>query len=124
MGRIQRSGYKQRRGRQTRRLMADVGIRVKQKLDYVSQVQGGSKNETLNNILREAIVKYELSRWDEATQENAEKSDFIAKYMKEHYETKPEDELQAMSEALHAYYDQQMYNFGSEEETFILPGEK
>lgn len=121
MGRIQRSGYKQRRGRVTKKLMADVGISVTKKLDLISEVQKTSKTETLNNILRESIITYELSHWDGALQENAEKSEYISRFIKEHQDTLPDDELQAMSVALHAYYDQQTFNFDSEEETFIPP---
>lgn len=121
MGRIQRSGYKQRRGRETKRLNVDVGISIKDRLDYIAVIQQTSKNETLNNILREYVITYEISRWEGVHQENAEKNDFISRYFEEHQDSLPDDEIQAMSEALHAYYDQQTFKFESEEVTFIPP---
>lgn len=121
MGQRQRGGYSQRRGLKTKRIMTDVGISVKYKLERIAEARGESKSGTLNNILRDALSEYELDSLKEVGRENAEKNAFIEAFMKEHFGDDPEDETAAMAEALNAYHQKVGLRFASEEETFILP---
>ncbi len=116
MARVQRSGYSQRRGLKTKRLMTDVGISVKYKLDRIAEVQGDSKSGALNSILRETLAENDIPSWKAAEQQNAEMAAFTSAYIKEHFGDDPEDETLAMSEAIRAFYTHKGYELPVEQE--------
>lgn len=59
--------------------------------------------------------------WEEVSKENHEKNEYIKAYILTHFGNSIEDEAQAMSDALDAYYKYKGFNFGDDEESFILP---
>lgn len=59
--------------------------------------------------------------WEEISEENHEKNEFIKSYILTHFGEFVEDEILAMSDALKAFYRLKGFHFGSEEETFLLP---
>lgn len=58
---------------------------------------------------------------DLAGEENRKQNEFVNAYTLEHFGEHPEDEEQARSEALQAYYESLGYSFGTDEDSFILP---
>jgi len=58
---------------------------------------------------------------DSAGEANRKMNEFIHAYTLEHFGEHPEDEVQARSDALNAYYESEGYSFGPDEDSFILP---
>lgn len=56
-------------------------------------------------------------------EENRKQNEFVTSYILEHFGERPADIVQAQSDALDAYWKSQGLVFGTDEETFIIPGE-
>lgn len=58
---------------------------------------------------------------DSAGEESRKMNEFVNAYTLEHFGEHPEDEVQARSDALNAYYGSLGCSFGTDEDSFILP---
>lgn len=58
---------------------------------------------------------------DLAGEGNRHQNEFVDAYTREHFWGHPEDEVQARSDALNAYYESEGFSFGLDEDSFILP---
>lgn len=98
-------------------LRSKVPLRAKYKLERIHEFSQITKTEIMTLLIQAACAK--LTKTAEG--ENAKMSQFIDAYILKHYGKDPKDPEAAQSEALAAYYDQEGYQFGNDEDSFILP---
>lgn len=58
-----------------------------------------------------------------AWEENRKQTEFAQAYIQEHFGADPDDIIQAQSDALEAYWKSLGFEFGQDQESFILPEE-
>ncbi|NBD28384.1 hypothetical protein [Paenibacillus glycinis] len=56
-----------------------------------------------------------------AWEENRKQTAFVQAYIQEHFGADPDDIIQAQSDALEAYWKSLGFEFGQDQESFILP---
>lgn len=115
-------GRKKRKYR-TKAIQFLMPLGVKNKMMQAAQAYDLNQTEYLAMLTDIAYEEYQQNQELNLTvgEINQAQNDFVDHYIDAHYGSNPKNIIEARSEALKAYYKAQGFEFGPEEDAFILP---